>query len=70
MDPGVTDAIVKRLSERLYFSIIVYPVAMVIALFSTTVSLIIYILVPIVYIVPVSSDFHWFSSARSPNKSE
>jgi len=70
VDPGVTDAIVKRLSERLYFSIIVYPVAMVIALFSTTVSLIIYILVPIVYIVPVSSDFHWFSSARSPNKSE
>ena len=71
VDPRVTDDIVKRLSERLYFSIIIYPVAMVIALFSTTTSLILYILVPILYIVPVSSDLHWFSSAsRSTKKPE
>ena len=71
VDPGLTDAIVKRLSERLYFSIIVYPLAMVIALFSTTASLIIYIIVPILYIVPVSADLNWFSSAtRSTKNSE
>jgi len=71
VDPRVTDSIVRRLSERLYLSIIMYPVAMVIALFSTTTSLIIYIIVPILYIVPVSADLHWFSSAaRSTKDSE
>lgn len=70
VDPALPDAIIRRLSARLYLSIIVYPIAMVIALFSTTTSLIIYIIVPILYIVPVSADLNWFSASRSTRDSE
>jgi len=71
VDPALTDAIVRRLSARLLLSIIVYPIAMVIAFFSTTTSLIIYIVVPLLYVVPVSADLNWFSAAaRSPRKPE
>lgn len=69
VDAGVTEAIVRRVSERLWFSIIIYPIAMLIVLVNVKVSLVIYIIVPILYIIPVAADFHWFGRPDTPKPS-
>jgi uncharacterized membrane protein len=65
VDPDIHPALVRRAMRRTLMAPLVYVVAIALSLVRTELSLILYALVPLLYILPGRIDIHW--GRRAPN---
>lgn len=65
VDPDIHPNLVRRAMRRTLMAPLVYVVAIALSLVRTELSLILYALVPLLYILPGKIDIHW--GRRAPN---
>ena len=59
VDEDIDPLVVRRVSERLVFAYVTYGSAMLLALVNPRISLAMYLVLPIFFIVPGALDRHW-----------
>jgi uncharacterized membrane protein len=59
VDSDIDPTVVKRVSERLIFAYVTYGAAMLLALVNVKISLVMYLILPVFFIVPGALDRHW-----------
>ena len=65
VDQDIDPMVIRRVNERLVFAYISYGVAMLLALVNPKISLVMYLVLPIFFIVPGALDRHWVSRATN-----
>jgi uncharacterized membrane protein len=59
VDEDIDPLVVRRVGERLIFAYVTYGVAMLLAFVNPKISLVMYLILPIFFIVPGALDRHW-----------
>jgi uncharacterized membrane protein len=59
VDADLDPMVIRRVSERLVFAYVTYGAAMLLALVNPKISLLIYLVLPVFFIVPGALDRHW-----------
>ena len=68
VDRDLDRAVVRRVNERLVFAYISYGVAMLLALVNPRISLVMYLVLPVFFIVPGALDRHWVGHRATHNQ--
>jgi uncharacterized membrane protein len=66
VDEDIDPMVVRRVSERLVFAYVTYGLAMLLALVDPRISLAMYLILPIFFIVPGALDRHWVPQRKKP----
>ena len=65
IDPDLDLTFIKIMSRRGVMDVIIYLIAAALSFVSTTISLVLYIVIPIYYLIPTRTDKPWLWFARN-----
>jgi uncharacterized membrane protein len=68
VDADIDPAVVRRVSERLIFAYVSYGFAMLLALVDLRIALVMYLVLPVFFIIPGALDRHWVPGRATPNQ--